>query len=163
MSDLQYRWHHFEELSRDELYALLALRQQVFVVEQSSAYADLDFLDQRAEHLLATDDAGLVGYARCFGPSAEKPHASFGRLVVAPERRGEALGKELVRRTLMRLAQGAGREVQISAQLYLEDFYAQFGFARSSRPYDDTGILHIDMRLTLRDPAFYDSLRFAAR
>jgi len=163
VSGLQYRWHRFEELSRDELYAVLALRQQVFVVEQSSAYADLDFLDQRAVHLLATDEACLVGYARSFGPSAEKPHASFGRLVVAPERRGEALGKELVRRALSRLAQGACREVQISAQLYLEDFYAQFGFARSSKPYDDTGILHIDMRMTLRDQAFYESLRFAAK
>ena len=163
MSSLRYRWHRFDELSRDELYAVLALRQQVFVVEQSSPYADLDFLDQRAEHLLAIADASLVGYARCFGPSAEKPYASFGRLVVAPERRGEALGKELVRRALSLLAQRTCSDVQISAQLHLEDFYAQFGFARSSRPYDDTGILHIDMRLTLRDPAFYESLRFAAR
>jgi len=68
-----------------------------------------------------------------------------------------------VRCALSRLAQGACREVQISAQLYLEEFYAQFGFARSSRPYDDTGILHIDMRLTLRDQAFYESLRSASR
>ena len=163
MSGLRYRWQRFEELSRDELYALLALRQQVFVVEQSSAYADLDFLDQRAEHLLATAGARLVGYARCLSPSAEKPHASFGRLVVAPDHRGKALGKELVRRALARLSESACHDVQISAQLYLEDFYAQFGFARSSRPYDDTGILHIDMRLTLRERAFYENLRFAAR
>jgi ElaA protein len=161
VSGLQYRWHRFEELSRDEFYAVLALRQRVLVVEQSSAYADLDFIDQRADHLLATDGASLVGYVRCFGPSAEKPHASFGRLVVAGAQRGKALGKELVRRALVRLAQGACREVQISAQLYLEDFYARFGFVRSSKPYDDTGILHIDMRLNLRDTAFYESLRFS--
>ena len=153
MSGLQFRWHRFDELSLDQLYAVLALRQQVLVVEQSSAYADLDFVDQRADHLLALEGAELVGYVRCFGPTVEKPHASFGRLVVARERRGKALGRELVRRALARLARGTCRDVQISAQLYLEDFYAQFGFARSSKPFDDTGILHIDMRLTLRDVA----------
>jgi ElaA protein len=153
VSGLQFRWHRFDELSLDQLYAVLALRQQVLVVEQSSAYADLDFVDQRADHLLALEGAELVGYVRCFGPTVEKPHASFGRLVVARERRGKALGRELVRRALARLARGTCRDVQISAQLYLEDFYAQFGFARSSKPFDDTGILHIDMRLTLRDVA----------
>jgi ElaA protein len=157
VSGLQYRWHRFEEFSRDELYAVLALRQQVLVVEQSSAYADLDFIDQRADHLLATDGASLIGYLRCFGPSPEKAHASFGRLIVASVRRGEGLGEELVQRALARLAQGACHDVQISAQLYLEEFYARFGFVRSSKPYDDTGILHIDMRLTLRDPPSYEA------
>ena len=154
MTSLQFRWRRFDELSRDELYAVLALRQEVLVVEQSSAYADLDFIDQRADHLLVLDGVDLVGYVRCFGPTVEKPYASFGRLVVARARRGAALGKELVQRALARLALGTCRHVQISAQLYLERFYAQFGFARSSRPYDDTGILHIDMRLTLRETAF---------
>jgi ElaA protein len=159
VSDLEFRWRRFEELSRDELYALLALRQQVLVVEQSSPYADLDFIDQRADHLLATHGDALVGYVRCFGPSAGKPHGSFGRLVVAGPRRGEALGKELVRRALAHLADGECRDVQISAQLYLEDFYTRFGFVRSSKPYDDTGIPHIDMRLTLREATFYESLK----
>jgi ElaA protein len=154
---LLFRWHRFDELSVDQLYAVLALRQEVFVVEQSSPYADLDFIDQRADHLLVSDGSALVGYARCFGPTADKPLASFGRLVVAKARRGEALGRELVRRVLARLAQGSCREVQISAQLYLEAFYAQFGFVRISRPYDDTGILHVDMRATLREAEFYQS------
>ena len=157
---LRFRWYRFEELSRDELYAILALRQQVLVVEQSSPYADVDFIDQRADHLLVTDADDLIGYVRCYGPSTDKPQAaSFGRLVVARARRGEALGRELVRRALSRLAAGPCRDVEISAQLYLENFYASFGFARVRRPYDDTGILHIDMRLTLRDPAFHERLR----
>ncbi len=163
MSDVEFRWYRFEELSRDQLYAVLALRQQVLVVEQSSPYVDLDFIDQRADHLLAADGASLAGYVRCFGPSAENLSASFGRLVVAQARRGEALGKELVRGALTHLAQGACRDVQISAQLYLEEFYARFGFVRSGKPYDDTGILHIDMRLTLRDRAFYESLRVTSK
>jgi len=157
VNGLQFRWRRFDELSRDELYAVLALRQQILVVEQSSAYADLDFVDQRADHLLAWDRADLIGYVRCFGPTVEKPFASFGRLVVSKARRGGSLGRELVRRALARLAQGNCRQVQISAQLYLEDFYAQFGFARSSKPYDDTGIMHIEMRATLQDAAFYQA------
>jgi ElaA protein len=162
VTQLQFRWRRFDELSLGQLYAVLALRQQVFVVEQSSAYADLDFVDQRADHLLVTDGHDLVGYVRCYGPSPEKPFASFGRLVIVPAHRGEALGNALVRRALARLAQGACRDVQISAQLYLEAFYAQFGFVRCSKPYDDAGILHIDMRLSLREAAFYESLRIAA-
>jgi ElaA protein len=153
---LQFRWRCFDELTRDELYEMLALRQEVLVVEQSSPYADLDFIDQRADHLLVTDGSALIGYARCFGPFGGKPFASFGRVVVARSRRREALGKELVRRALARLAQGSCRDVQISAQLYLEVFYSQFGFVRSSKPYDDTGILHIDMRATLREAGFYE-------
>ena len=157
---LRFRWCRFEELSRDDLYAVLALRQQVLVLEQSSPYADLDFIDQRADHLLVTDADDLIGYVRCHGPSADKPYASFGRLVVAQARRGEALGRELVRRALSHLATRPCRDVEISAQLYLENFYASFGFARVSKPYDDTGILHIDMRLTLRDPAYYERPEF---
>ena len=154
----QFRWHRFDELSLNELYAALALRQSIFIVEQSSPYADLDFIDQRAEHLYATDAADLVGYARCFGPLPGKPHASFGRLVVAPSHRGTGLGKELVRRALARLAAGSCPDVQISAQIYLEPFYGRFGFARVGKPYDDTGIIHIDMQLHLREPAFYENL-----
>ena len=153
---LRFRWQRFEELSRDDLYAVLALRQQVLVVEQSSSYADLDFIDQHADHLLMTDAIDLIGYVRCYGPSGDKPYASFGRLVVAQARRGEALGRELVRRALSHLAAGPCRDVEINAQLYLEDFYASFGFARVGKPYDDTGILHIDMRLTLREPLYYE-------
>jgi len=155
---LQFRWHRFEELSVNDLYTVLALRQAIFIVEQSSPYADLDFIDQRADHLLATSGADLVGYARCYGPSPAKPYASFGRLVVAGPRRKEGLGKELVRRALAHLAEQSFSELQISAQLYLEPFYARFGFVRDSKPYDDTGILHIDMRLRLRDAAFYEHL-----
>jgi ElaA protein len=154
----EFRWHRFNELGLDELYAALALRQTIFVVEQSSPYADLDFIDQHAEHLFATDTSGLIGYARCFGPLPGSAHASFGRVVVAPVRRGTGLGKDLVRRSLLKLAEGSCADVEISAQIYLEAFYGRFGFVRVGRPYDDTGIIHIDMRLRLREAAFYESL-----
>lgn len=158
---MQFRWHRFDELSLNELYALLALRQQVFVVEQSSPYADLDFIDQQANHLLVTDNTTLLGYARCYGPLPGKSCVSFGRVVVASARRNTGLGKELVRCTLARLATQSCPDVLISAQLYLEPFYARFGFARQGKPYDDTGVLHVDMHLRLRGPGYYeDGSRF---
>src|SRR5260370_21862171 len=103
----KFRWCRFAELGSNELYAALALRQDVFVVEQSAPYADLDFVDQQADHLLATVDDKLIGYARCFGPLPGKSYASFGRVVVARSHRRTGLGKELVRRALIRLATGS--------------------------------------------------------
>src|SRR5512139_2754653 len=146
---MQLHWRRFDEFSRDELYAVLALRQNVLVVEQSSPYPDLDFVDQAADHLLATDNGALIGYARCHAPLAGKAHASFGRLVVAQKYRGTGLGKELVRRLIAHLAEGSCPDVLIGAQLYLEDFYARFGFARDGKPYDDAGVAHVNMRLRL--------------
>jgi ElaA protein len=150
---MQFRWRRFEEFGRDELYAVLALRQSILVVEQSSPYPDMDFVDQVADHLLATDNEVLIGYARCHGPLPGKTCASFGRLAVAPHYRGTGLGKELVGRVLARLADGSCPDIRIGAQLYLEDFYRHFGFIRDGEPYDDTGVPHVDMRLRLRTGA----------
>jgi ElaA protein len=80
---MQFRWRRFEEFDCDELYSVLALRQSILVVEQSSAYLDLDFVDQGADHLLVTNNEVLIGYARCHGPLAGKAHASFGRIAIA--------------------------------------------------------------------------------
>jgi ElaA protein len=146
---MQFHWRRFDELGRDELYAVLALRQRVLVVEQSSPYPDLDFIDQVADHLLATDDGTLIGYARCHAPSAGRAHASFGRVVVAQKYRGTGIGKDLVGRMIAHLAQGSCLDVVIGAQLYLEEFYARFGFTRDGEPYDDAGVPHVNMRLRL--------------
>jgi ElaA protein len=146
---MRFHWCRFNELSREELYAVLALRQNVLVVEQSSPYPDLDFVDQAADHLLATDNGTLIGYARCHAPLAGKTHASFGRVVVAQQYRGAGIGKEVVGRVIARLAEGSCLDVLIAAQLYLEEFYARFGFARDGEPYDDVGVPHIYMRLRL--------------
>ena len=144
---MEFHWRRFDEFNRDELYAVLALRQSILVVEQSSPYPDLDFVDQVADHLLAIDGGTLVGYARCHAPLPGTTHASFGRLVVARAWRRTGRGKELVRQALARLAEGSHREVVIAAQAYLESFYADFGFARDGEPYDDAGVPHVSMRL----------------
>jgi ElaA protein len=147
---MQFRWRRFEEFVCEELYAVLALRQNVLVVEQASPYPDLDFVDQAADHLLVTDNETLIGYARCHAPLAASACASFGRVVVAQQYRGNGLGKELISRVIARLAEGPGSDILIGAQLYLEEFYTDFGFTRDGEPYDDVGVAHIKMRLRLR-------------
>jgi ElaA protein len=146
---MQFHWRRFEEFTCDELYAVLALRQSILVVEQSSPYPDLDFVDQVADHLLITDNDVLIGYARCHGPLPGNAYASFGRLAVAGQYRGTGLGKELVGRLLARLAEGSCPDVLIGAQLYLEEFYQRFGFVRDGEPYDDVGVPHVNMQLRL--------------
>jgi ElaA protein len=148
---MQFRWRRFEEFACDELYAVLAFRQKVLVVEQSSPYSDMDFVDQLADHLLVTDNETLVGYARCHAPLAGTAYASFGRVVVAQQYRRRGLGKELISRVLAHLAERSCLDVRIGAQLYLEEFYAQFGFTRDGAPYDDVGVPHVNMRLRLRN------------
>jgi ElaA protein len=148
---MQFHWRRFEEFGCDELYAMLALRQSILVVEQSSPYLDLDFVDQVADHLLVTNNGTLIGYARSHAPLAGRTYASFGRVVVAPEYRRAGLGKELIGRIIAHLAEGSCVDVLIGAQLYLEDFYAHFGFTRDGEPYEDVGVPHVNMRLRLRN------------
>ena len=146
---MQFHWRRFGQFDCDELYAVLALRQKILVVEQSSSYLDLDFVDQVADHLLVRDHGALIGYARSHAPLSGSAYASFGRVVVAREYRRAGLGKELIRRVIAHLADGPCPDVLISAQLYLEDFYAHFGFTRDGEPYQDVGVPHVDMRLRL--------------
>src|SRR5215469_13967485 len=103
---MQFIWTRFSDFTLDDLYDALAFRQAVLVVEQGSAYADLDSLDRSALHLRAMADTGLAGYARCHGPTDLIPHASFGRLVVAPDHRRSGLGRRMVEALLARLAAG---------------------------------------------------------
>jgi ElaA protein len=146
---MRFEWRRFETFSAGELYGLLAFRQDVFIVEQNSAYRDLDFLDQRADHLLATvEDGGLAGYLRCLGPEVQGPHAMFGRVVVGPSARRLGLGQALVARAIAHLrATYPAADIVIGAQAYLERFYAGFDFVREGELYDDAGVPHYDMRL----------------
>lgn len=153
MADVTMVWRAFEELDSRTLYALLQLRQSILVVEQASAYADLDGRDPEARHLLAVDPSGvLVAYARLFAPryrdDLDEELAAFGRIVVMPDRRKTGLGRRLMKECLSVLDKEFPKhDVRISAQTYLEKFYEAYGFKRDSEPYDDCGVTHIDMRL----------------
>ena len=146
---VEFRWYRFDEFASQELYSMLALRQEILVVEQQSPYPDLDFVDQTASHLLAKTGTKLVAYARCTWPSGETAFASFGRVVVSRQYRGTGLGRELVQRSLAHLGEQS-RDIVVGAQLYLEKFYSHFGFVRDGEPYDDVGVPHLRMRLRPR-------------
>jgi ElaA protein len=139
---LTWREHAFDELSARELYAILALRQRVFVVEQTCAYLDADGADAASRHLWAEDAGALRAYCRIVPAGVKFAEVSIGRVITAPEARGTGLGKELMRRAL---AACGAVPVRIGAQAHLERFYAELGFHRTSEPYLDDGIPHVDM------------------
>jgi len=143
----RHAWRSFQQLSTDELYSLLRLRCEVFVVEQRCAYLDIDGRDQVAEHLLAMGPNGrLSGYLRAFAPGEPGTAAQIGRVVTAPADRGTGLGHWLMQEALDFIARRFGDvQVEVSAQVHLERFYAKFGFERSSETYPLDGILHCDM------------------
>jgi len=144
---MHYRWTTFDDLSVAQLYELLAFRQSVFIVEQASAYADLDGKDPGCWHLIVRDRPGgaLAGCLRLDGPRGGAP-AFIGRIVVAPAQRGGGLGGRLVWEGLRFMAEfWPHTDVHLGAQIHLRDWYARFGFQPVGEPYDDGGILHIDM------------------
>jgi len=144
---LRWSWATLAELSSLETYALLRLRQDVFVVEQSCIYADADGRDLVAEHVLAWEGAELVACARLFPPRADG-EAVIGRVVVAPSWRGRGLGYALMQRAVDRaLHEHAAQTVWLSAQAHLQRFYGQLGFAVCGEGYLEDAIPHLPMRL----------------
>lgn len=142
-----FELHTFAALDVRTLYELLALRQRVFIVEQRCLFLDADGQDERALHLLHRDGAGVIdAYARLFLPSREMPHARFGRVVTAPEVRGQRLGHRLVDVALLVLdALASGHEVHISAQAHLDAWYSKHGFVAVGDLYLEDDIPHLHM------------------
>jgi ElaA protein len=153
---MQWQWLSFAQLGADALYSVMAQRQQVFVLEQQCLYQDLDGLDLDAWHLLAWDgqqEGGrrhLVAYLRCLAPGIKYDEVSLGRVLTAQSARRQGLGRMLMGQAVQRAGQQfPGHGIRISAQLYLQHFYAGFGFLPTSAPYDEDGIAHVEM---LRQP-----------
>lgn len=146
---LQWRCHDFAEFTTIELYEVLQLRDQVFVVEQQSIYGDVDGVDQKCWHLSARDEAGrLVAYARLIPPGLTYADAAaIGRVVIPPRLRGSGIGKPLMSQAIRHCQRlFAGFPLMLSSQADRQPFYASFGFVAVSAPYDDGGIPHVDMR-----------------
>ncbi|NVO32888.1 GNAT family N-acetyltransferase [Hymenobacter lapidiphilus] len=137
----------FADLTTTELYALLQLRSEVFVVEQTCPFQDIDGLDQTAWHLLGHAPNGeLAAYARLFGPGIAFPEASIGRVVSSPRHRRTGLGRELLHESIEGVGQLFGPQpIQIGAQLYLQSFYESFGFRQVGEGYLEDDIPHIHM------------------
>jgi ElaA protein len=132
----------FDELAPRELHDVLRLRVDTFVVEQACAYPELDGRDPESTHLLALEGGRLVAYARWY-PKAKGDAIVLGRIVVAPEARGRELGKALVEEALARIGD---RPVEIWAQARLEPYYRRLGFRTTGQPFDDWGVLHVEMK-----------------
>jgi ElaA protein len=143
----------FDELSVQELYALLQLRNQVFAIEQNCVYPDLDNRDQPSHHLmgwseglLTEQDGKLIAYTRIIPPGIVYPEPSIGRVVTSASVRGTGIGKELMERSILETYKLYGKTpVRIGAQLYLQRFYSALGFLQTSAIYLEDGIEHIEM------------------
>jgi ElaA protein len=147
---LTWKWKTFAELTLDELYRMLVLRQQVFVVEQRCVYQDADGYDRGAYHLLGAEDHPeaplLAAYLRVLPPRLKYPQVSFGRVVIAPEARRHGHGRALVQKGLDFIEARYPRvPIRIGAQDYLRGFYEDFGFRVMGDVYDEDGIPHVDM------------------
>ncbi|MDB4964815.1 MAG: family acetyltransferase [Myxococcales bacterium] len=143
---LQWDLRAFSELTTTELYGLLRLRQEVFVVEQNCPYLDADGLDDQATHLFALDGKVIVACARLFAPGVREEPAVIGRVVSAPAVRRTGAGRELMRRAIAALEAAHGAvPIRIGAQKYVEKFYTSFGFVRDGEDYLEDGITHLHM------------------
>ena len=143
---MEIRIKSFSELHTAELYRILRLRCQVFVVEQDCVYQDIDDKDQKAIHVLGYEDDSLVAYARIFREGDYFRNISMGRVVVAPEKRSMGYGKTLIEACLAYIRENfKGKTMEISAQTYLLRFYTDLGFAPQGKEYLEDGIPHIRM------------------
>ena len=133
----------YPDLSTDELYALLRLRSEVFVVEQDCVYQDIDNKDQKALHIMGWEDNSLAAYTRCFGPGHYFDQPAIGRVVVQEEHRGKGLANEIMRASIRALVQAYGPvDIKLSAQTYLLKFYQDLGFKAVGEGYLEDGIPH---------------------
>lgn len=152
MTNLVWKVKSFSELSAEEVYKILNIRQEVFIVEQKCYYLDADNYDQKALHLWAERNGEIVAYLRIFDKRVKYPEASIGRVLTSESVRGEGLGKTLVAYSLQIIFnQLRGKSVRISAQDYLLKFYSDFGFADTGKKYLEDDIPHTEMILKIED------------
>ena len=139
----------YEDLTLDELYAIVEARIEVFIVGQIGAYQDLDFKDLKSYHLFCKDGKEVTAYLRIVPKGVGYDKISFGRVLVKEAHRGKQLGRKIVEEAV-KFIEGELKEdeIFIGAQKYLEDFYKSCGFETVSQTYDILGIEHVDMLKT---------------
>lgn len=139
----------FTDLSTTQLYEILYLRSEIFVVEQSCIYQDLDHKDIQigVQHLMMLDNEQLVGYARLLPPNISYDTSSIGRILISPKARKNGLGRILIQESMNRtFTLWPNVEITIGAQSHLSKMYKSCGFNKISEDYLEDGILHVDMR-----------------
>jgi ElaA protein len=141
----------FDDLTPRELYAILQLRNEVFVVEQNCVFQDADNKDQYCYHLMGWQENDLVAYSRIIPPEISYSESSIGRIVTSPKARGNGIGRELVKQSIEELYILFGKiPIKIGAQMYLQKFYGSFGFKQTSDIYLEDDIPHIEMLLQIQ-------------
>lgn len=148
---MEINWHlrRFEELTVHELYQLLRLRSEVFVVEQHCVFLDMDNKDQGCWHLLGWQGDLLAASTRLVPPGYIYDEISIGRVVNSPSLRGMGIGRQLMQQSIHACYELFGRKpIRIGAQLYLEKFYGTLGFSRVGEVYLEDGIEHVEMLMT---------------
>lgn len=136
----------FEELTKHELYDILQLRAEVFVVEQDCVYQDIDGKDANAIHILGYKNGNLVGYSRGFKPGDYFDEASIGRVVVKKSERAFKYGYVIMEAAIEAIKAHFNEDIiKISAQCYLKGFYTKIGFQAVSEVYQEDGIPHVAM------------------
>jgi ElaA protein len=150
-----WQWQAFDDIPRTDWYEVLLQRQQVFILEQTCLYPDIDGLDPACYHLMAwrlvDGKRQLAAYLRVLPPGLKYEEMSIGRVLTTQAARGSGIGRELLAQGIRHAEQlHPGHSFRIGAQQYLEKFYTSFGFQTVTEPYDEDGIMHIDM---VRHPA----------
>jgi ElaA protein len=148
MMELNWTYKPFADLLPQELYAIMRLRNEVFVIEQNCIYQDADGLDIDGWHFMGWQGEQLVAYCRILPPGLAFAQASIGRVVSAPMARGTGIGRRLMEQAIEKtLAQFSVHEIKIGAQQYLQAFYTSLGFVQSGPGYLEDNIPHIPMVL----------------
>lgn len=136
----------FEELTPHELYAIMQLRNEVFVVEQNCVYQDADNKDRYSFHLMGWKEDKLIAYTRLIPAGTAYAEPSIGRVVTSPSARGTGAGRELMEHSIDTIYKLFGKQpIRIGAQLYLKKFYSSLGFEPTGGIYLEDGIEHVEM------------------
>ncbi len=140
---------HHSDLGKEQLYALLKLRSEVFVVEQKCAYPDLDGQDLEGDtyHLMGWEDDQLKAYLRLLDPQSQGGDVVIGRVITAPQARGQGVGHEMMEQALKQAEKHWPQvPIYLSAQAHLQGYYGKYGFVVAGEEYLEDGIPHIGMR-----------------
>lgn len=143
---LEFKWSRLESFTALELYQIIKARESVFVVEQHCPYQETDDLDPHAWHLSALVNGELAAYARVIEPEINYSQPSIGRVMTLKKYRGLGIGRVLMEEAInFTMQKYPGKDIKVSAQVYLQHFYISLGFHAYGGPYDEDGIAHIEM------------------
>lgn len=143
---MNFKLKKFNELEIEEIYKILKIRNEVFIVEQKCAYQDCDNKDKNSYHLYFEDSGEIFAYLRILEKGVSYPEISIGRVLVDKSYRNKGIAKEMMIKAISFIKKDLKeKQIRISAQLYLIDFYKSLGFEQVSKQYLEDGILHIEM------------------